>query len=169
MVFDHVAVQSNTLDKKYKLTNGARPALPLSLSPRISLVHYSFWLESLSLSALSLALAVASLSQMRMGFAAGPLAIGALGNKLEGHAQGGVEYKNVVVKDDKKRPVLVVDGSGSTSGLGGISGSIEVHNSAGEGTGPGGGCSIAGGGFGFSGGDSAVLAALAANVSLHCK
>ena len=112
-------------------------------------------------------MAVASLSRVRMGFGAGPLAIGALGNKLEGHAQGGVEYKNVVVKDDKKRPVLVVDGSGSTSGLGDISGSIEVHNSAGEGTGPGGGCSIAGGGF--SGGDSAVLAALAANVSLHCK
>ena len=57
MVFDHVAVQSNTLDKKYKLTNGARPALPLSLSPRFSLAH-SFWLESLSLSALSLAVAV---------------------------------------------------------------------------------------------------------------
>ena len=138
----------------------------MSLSPRFSLVR-SFWLESLSLSALSLALAVASLSHTRMGFGAGPLAIGALGNKLEGHAQGGVEYKNVVVKDDKKRPVLVVDGSGSTSGLGGISGSIEVHNSAGEGTEPGGGCSIAGGGF--SGSDSAVLAALAANVSLQCK
>ena len=100
----------------------------------------------------------------KLNFSNGPLAIAALGNKLGGNDLGGVTFKDVVVKDDKDRPVLVVVGS-KGDGVADVSGSITVHNPHHSE-----GCSIVAGAEGWTKDQTAAASkALAANVSVECK
>lgn len=100
----------------------------------------------------------------KLNFSNGPLAIAALGNKLNGRDLGGVTFKDVVVKDDRDRPVLVVVGS-KGEGVSDVSGNIVVHNPHNAD-----GCSIVAGAEGWAKNRvTAVTKALAANVSVDCS
>jgi hypothetical protein len=100
----------------------------------------------------------------KLNFSNGPLAIAALGNKLKGHNLGGVTFRNVLVNDDRDRPVLVVVGS-EGDGVASVSGKITVHNSHHTK-----GCSIVAGAEGWGQDQaSAVTTALEANVSVDCE
>ena len=101
----------------------------------------------------------------KLNMSNGPLAIAALGNKLGGHDLGGVTFNNIVVKDDRDRPVLVVVGTPG-DGVAGVSGSVTVHNPRhGEA-----GCSVVAGAEGWSTGEAAAATkALSANVSVDCQ
>ena len=99
----------------------------------------------------------------KLNFSNGPLAVAALGNTLGGHDLGGVTFKDVVVKDDRDRPVLVVVGR-KNQGIAGLSGNIIVHN-----THPAKGCSIVAGAEGWKPNrTTAVTKALSANISVAC-
>ena len=105
----------------------------------------------------------------KLGFSNGPLAIAALGSTMNGHSLGGVSFKNVVVKDDLERPVLVVVG-GSKGSVGDVAGDITLERppavtTAGGGT----NCTsmIAAGAEGWTAEKTqAVEAALCRNVSI---
>eukprot|EP01052_Picozoa_sp_SAG31_P031507 SAG31_NODE_3344_length_4381_cov_3.492760_4_plen_193_part_00 len=100
----------------------------------------------------------------KLNFSNGPLAIAALGNKLGGHNLGSVTFEDVVVKDDRDRPVLVVVGA-QDDGVGAIGGSITVHNSHSTD-----GCSIVAGAEGWGPDQAAaVTKALTRNVSVDCN
>ena len=100
----------------------------------------------------------------KLNFSNGPLTIAALGNKLGGHDLGGVTFKDVVVKDDRDRPVLVVVGD-EGDGVADVGGSITVHNPHHTA-----GCSVVVGAEGWTEGQAAAATkALTANVSVDCQ
>jgi hypothetical protein len=101
--------------------------------------------------------------EQKLNFTNGPLAIAALGNKLAGHNLGGVTFDNVVVNDDRARPVLTVVGT-SGDGVARVDGHITVHNSKQKV-----GCSIVAGAEGWTDAQTAATrAALRSNVSINC-
>ena len=124
---------------------------------------------------------VPGLFESKLNFSNGPLAIAALGNKLGGHALGGVRFENVIVKEPigVERPLLVVVGSGDGS-VAKVRGSITLHTSSQQQQ----GCAGVPGGGGGGGGQGLIVAgaegwsslmtksteqALRTNVSIHCE
>jgi hypothetical protein len=96
-------------------------------------------------------------------FTNGPLIIAALGSSIGGHHLGGVRFSQCTVHDNQARPVLVVDGSGTSAGVGVINGDITVTNPTTLTSKAG--CSVVGGGWG----KEVSVASLEHNVTLRCR